>query len=141
MNMNGHLDLCGYPLIEGWLYCDAFSDQPIVLQVYIGETLIGECVADRFRKDLQEAGFGSGHCGFSFDVTEEFLSASFSETRLRFVNAPVYLVPDQFTTIVASKNLALSLTEKIAPIEEKSILITLANHSFSGNKLKTELVS
>ena len=103
MNMLGHLDLCGYPLIEGWLYCDAAQDEPIRLQIYVGATLIGECVTNRFRKDLQEAGFGTGRCGFSFTVPREHGSADFAQTRLRFADAPVFLMPDE-STVIAQRN-------------------------------------
>lgn len=105
MKILGHLDLCGYPLIEGWLFDSAAPDDTIRLQVYVGDTLIGECLTDRFRKDLQEAGYGSGHCGFSFTVPEEHKDLPFAETRLRFVDSPVYLLTDQFTVVTASAGL------------------------------------
>jgi hypothetical protein len=103
MNIRGHLDLCGYPLIEGWLHCGDAPDRPIRLQVYVGETLIGECVTDHFRKDLQEAGYGSGHCGFSFTVPEEFSALPFADTRLRFMDAPIYLLADQSTVVTGQE--------------------------------------
>jgi hypothetical protein len=99
MKLSGHLDLCGYPLIEGWLHCDVAEERPIRLQVYIDEDLVGECVADIFRKDLQEAGYGTGHCGFSFSVPQEYSAGPFAGTRLRFVDAPVYLLSDQSTVV------------------------------------------
>jgi hypothetical protein len=100
MKISGHVDLCGPELIEGWLYCDAWENEPIKLQVFMGGDLLGECVADRFRKDLQEAGFGDGRCGFSFFVPEALASSDFAETKLRLVDTPVYLLPDEFTAIL-----------------------------------------
>jgi hypothetical protein len=56
MKISGHMDLCGPDLIEGWLYSDAWDGDPIKLQVFVDDNLIGECIADQFRADLQDAG-------------------------------------------------------------------------------------
>jgi hypothetical protein len=97
MKISGHVDLCGPDLIEGWLYSDLWDDTSIKLQVYVGAELLGECTVDRFRADLQQAGFGDGRCGFSFAVPAGTLSLDFTATRLRFVDSPVYLLPDDHT--------------------------------------------
>jgi hypothetical protein len=97
MKISGHVDLCGPDLIEGWLYSDIWDDTSIKLQVYVGADLLGECTVDRFRADLQEAGFGDGRCGFSFVVPPDISSLDFTATRLRFVDSPVYLLPDDHT--------------------------------------------
>ena len=102
MKISGHLDLCGPALIEGWLHCDASPDEPIRLQVYVGATLLGECATDRFRQDLQDAGFGNGRCGFSFQIPEESGVTDFTSTRLRLVGSPVYLLPNEYTSIFRS---------------------------------------
>lgn len=103
MKMFGHLDLCSPTLIEGWLYSDDSHSEPIRLQVYVGDLLLGEVVADLFRQDLQDAGYGSGHCGFSFPVPPDLELSGLASTRLRLVNTPVYLLPTEatnFTTLV-----------------------------------------
>ena len=76
MKISGHVDLCGPELIGGWLFCNAWEGEPISLQVFVGGELIGECAVDRFRNDLQEAGFGDGRCGFSFPVPETHAGAN-----------------------------------------------------------------
>jgi len=99
MKISGHLDLCGPALIEGWLYSEAWQGEPIRLQVYVGDLLLGECTADRYRRDLQEAGFGTGNCGFSFAVSSELGLTDFSQTKLRLLESPVYLLPDDASNI------------------------------------------
>ena len=111
MKISGHLDLCGPALIEGWLYSDASYHEPIILQVYIGERLIGECAANRFREDLQSAGYGDGCCGFSFSVPEEITISAFSDTRLRLIETPVYLLPDEYTSFASASQEIVSLDE------------------------------
>lgn len=102
MEIAGHLDLCGPTLIEGWLYLEAWQDKPIGLQVYVGNQLIGECATGRFRKDLQDAGYGDGKCGFSFAVPPEFGLTTFVDTKLRLLGSPLYLLPSDHSVIANS---------------------------------------
>jgi hypothetical protein len=99
MKITGHVDLCGPELIEGWLHCDVSDGQPIKLQVYVDALLVGECIADRFRADLQTAGFGDGHCGFSFHIPADLNVIDFASTKLRLVDSPVYLLPSTDTKL------------------------------------------
>jgi hypothetical protein len=99
MKISGQLDLCGPELVEGWIYCDAESDSPIVLQIFHGEELLGECAADRFRQDLLEAGYGDGHCGFSFRLPEDHDDLDFSGIKLRILDGSVYLLPSGATSM------------------------------------------
>jgi hypothetical protein len=99
MRISGHVDLCGPELIEGWLYWDAWEGVPIRLQVFVAGELAGECVADRSRNDLQEAGLGDGQCGFSFRVPEAHASANFAATKLRLLETPMFLRPDEFSNV------------------------------------------
>jgi len=113
MKISGHVDLCGPDLIEGWLYCDAWDGQPIKLQVFVGSDLLGECVVDRYRNDLQEAGFGDGRCGFSFFVPPALATSDFADTRLRLVDTPVFLLPDEFSTIAHPTDRATGLLSNL----------------------------
>jgi hypothetical protein len=99
MKISGHMDLCGPDLIEGWLYSDAWDGDPIKLQVFVDDNLIGECIADQFRADLQDAGFGDGRCGFSFAIPADMLILDFSSAKLRLIDSPVYMLPSDDTTI------------------------------------------
>ncbi len=99
MRIAGHLDRCGPELTEGWLYADTAYGEPMTLQVYVGDRLIGECTADRFRPDLQQAGYGDGRCSFSFPIPQDVSVGDFAQTRLRFVGSPVYLLPSEDTVV------------------------------------------
>ena len=102
MKIFGHVDLCGPELIEGWLYCDNWEGGAIKMQVFLGDSLVGECVADQFRADLQDAGFGDGRCAFSFQVPETLASARFVDTKLRLIDTPVFLLPDESSNIAVA---------------------------------------
>jgi hypothetical protein len=53
--------LCGWCRRIGWL-------QPVELDVFANEILLGTTSADRFRVDLADAGIGNGSHGFAFDL-------------------------------------------------------------------------
>jgi len=99
MKISGHVDLCGPELIEGWLFSAEGDGEPIKLQVYVEDGLIGECVAYLYRPDLQEAGYGDGRCGFSFEIPDDLKDIDFSTTKLKLVETPVFLLPDEYTNV------------------------------------------
>jgi hypothetical protein len=41
-------------------------EAPVCLDIYVGGQLIGQTLASRYRKDLQQAGLGSGQHSFTF---------------------------------------------------------------------------
>jgi hypothetical protein len=52
--------LYGWCRKVGWL-------QPVELEIFANDLLIGTFPADRFREDLADAGIGNGSHGFAFD--------------------------------------------------------------------------
>ena len=61
---DGNIDRVDGSRVAGWLKARD-SDAPQVVDVYVdGVCMVAGCVADRFRSDLAEAGFGDGHFGF-----------------------------------------------------------------------------
>jgi hypothetical protein len=47
----------------GWLYGADYHARPVV-RAFLHQELIGEGVADGYRSDLEQVGFGDGRCGF-----------------------------------------------------------------------------
>jgi D-alanine transfer protein len=56
--------------ICGWAWDRENPDTPLTVEVYDKEELLGTARADLFRKDLQDAGKGTGRCGFAFPVPD-----------------------------------------------------------------------
>jgi hypothetical protein len=98
LDIAGHLDLCGPRLVEGWIFSSRDPARKIRLQVFMDGNLLGECVADRLRADLRDAGMGDGHCAFSFTIPSQSVIMDFSTIRLRVANSVLYLLPDEFTS-------------------------------------------
>jgi hypothetical protein len=103
MKISGQLDLCGPTLIEGWIYWEAFRDEPVRMQVFVGDKLIGEAIVDQFRADLRDAGYGDGHCGFSFRVPDHLQKLRFAATRMRLGDSSIYLLPNEYTSIAPAE--------------------------------------
>ncbi len=57
-------------------------------------------MANRFRQDLLDAGYGDGNSGFSFAVPMDRLVEGFDNTKLRIVDSIVYVLPDETTVFV-----------------------------------------
>ncbi|WP_419729242.1 glycosyltransferase [Lichenicola sp.] len=62
--LRGQVDVADRRSIRGWAQDDRWPDQPVSLLVTLNGTLIGRCIANRFRHDLADAGIGDGRHGF-----------------------------------------------------------------------------
>src|SRR5262245_8793143 len=66
MSLRAHIEVCDETRISGWAVSVDDPQAKLRLAVLHRGTRIGECVADRFRPDLKEAGIGDGACAFEF---------------------------------------------------------------------------
>jgi autotransporter-associated beta strand protein len=64
----GSVDTASREVIEGWAWDEAQPDEPVRLCIRANGTEIGRVVANRYRKDLAEAGIGSGRHAFQLRI-------------------------------------------------------------------------
>ena len=64
--LDGCIDHCTPTEMDGWAFDAATSDAPVPLEILVDGEVIGAAVADRFRRDLLQAGKGRGCCGFVY---------------------------------------------------------------------------
>jgi hypothetical protein len=64
--LHGHVDAFSEARIAGWACYPAHDDVPLPLTIFFDGTEVGNVLADRFRPDLEEAGYGNGCHGFEF---------------------------------------------------------------------------
>jgi hypothetical protein len=69
VSIRGSIDSLTPEGAVGWAF-EGRSGEQLVMQALCSGRIIGEAVADRFRHDLAEAGFGDGHCGFELTFYE-----------------------------------------------------------------------
>jgi hypothetical protein len=67
--LRGFVDLVSLERIEGWAQNSDHPEAPVCLDIYIDARLAGQVLANRYREDLDEAGFGSGCHAFAFTPT------------------------------------------------------------------------
>ncbi len=68
----GYIDAVTPNMISGWAKTVSWAEMvcgietPVCLDVFSGEQRIGRVLANLYRRDVQEAGYGTGHHGFEF---------------------------------------------------------------------------
>jgi hypothetical protein len=62
------LDQANSNEIVGWVFDSKRSSDHLQVQLREGDKVVATVKADEFRQDLLDAGIGSGHCGFHFDI-------------------------------------------------------------------------
>ena len=62
---HGHVDRIDEERISGWAQFKDYPDIPVSLSIYRDGQLVRTLIADQFRADLRDQGFGSGNHGFS----------------------------------------------------------------------------
>ena len=70
--------------IKGWVWNPENPEQRIELELWVDDTRLTTVVADQYRPDLEQSGFGDGRYGFSI---------SFSETLLPYARHVLHLRP------------------------------------------------
>jgi hypothetical protein len=94
--LRGGIDCVEAPWrIEGWAQDVDHPELPVVLELLLGERVIGTVLACEYRLDLDKAGFGQGRCAF-------------------FMTAPVRLKPDDLLGLRMRRvgdHAALKMTE------------------------------
>jgi hypothetical protein len=70
----GYIDVMQPGVISGWAKTVSWAEMvcgielPVCLDVFAGEQRVGRVLANLYRKDVKEAGYGTGHHGFEFLV-------------------------------------------------------------------------
>ena len=70
----GRIGLVGKTKIIGWGK-RMYSDEPVIVELYINNVFFQETLANEYRQNVFEEGkHPTGHCGYSFDLTENPLN-------------------------------------------------------------------
>jgi hypothetical protein len=78
----GYVDVYTPERISGWAQYVRYPEIPVKLAIFFDQNLIGQTVANQYRRDLEEANLGSGRHGFDFLPQRDlFLSAEFIEVK------------------------------------------------------------
>jgi GT2 family glycosyltransferase/glycosyltransferase involved in cell wall biosynthesis len=79
----GFIDAMSTDLIRGWAWDATTPNEPIAIEVLDGETIVLKLMADLYRPDLHEAGFGDGRHGFIIVTPGAIFTKSHHKLRIR----------------------------------------------------------
>ena len=68
--LRGFVDRVTPHVIEGWAQNAEYPEAPVCLDIFAGNRLIGQVLANQYREDLAHAGPGSGRHAFAFSLTQ-----------------------------------------------------------------------
>lgn len=96
--VRGVLDKISGLMVDGWAANPDMPGQPVTIEIYADERLLGTTAAFMFRTDLAQAGLGTGHHHFSFQLPPELfdgddhvISARVQGTSQNLENSPMHL--------------------------------------------------
>ncbi|WP_284944117.1 Hint domain-containing protein [Acidisoma cladoniae] len=82
--LRGSLDaIRDHRIIEGWAQDTQHPETPVLLEVLLGNEVIGTVLACDYRADLEAAGFSRGRCAFFFAAPVDILPTTADAIHLR----------------------------------------------------------
>lgn len=104
--LQGHIDLVSAPwTIEGWALDADNPELPVLLDVLIGDRVIGTFLACDYRSDLADAGLGRGRCAFFLKSPVRLRPETLGSVRIRRASdhSEIFMTPDCIAALEGSK--------------------------------------
>jgi hypothetical protein len=96
----GGLDRCSEQLVRGWACNPEFPDQPMAVDIFLGDAFQGTALANRPRNDLRQLGDKYAQSGFLFrfpksvflpESSDTFVSVRFHNTDIELDHSPWFI--------------------------------------------------
>jgi hypothetical protein len=96
----GGLDRCSEQLVRGWACNPEFPDQPMAVDIFLGDAFQGTTLANRPRNDLRKLGDKFAQSGFLFrfpksvflpESSDTFVSVRFHNTDIELDHSPWFI--------------------------------------------------
>ncbi len=84
--LRGHVDIATAQEIKGWAWDAAAPERGVPVELVQGGVVMARTTASLMRKDLLDAGVGTGLYGFAFRLGETVLPFSHNRLRVRFAD-------------------------------------------------------
>lgn len=88
--IQGHVDAVDDGIARGWVRDRGQPAGPLTVRARIGTRVIGRTVASEFRRDLADAGYGDGNCGFRLALNALGLDGLTGEVVIEVEAEPAY---------------------------------------------------
>ncbi len=89
--LQSNVDSTDWTGIKGWIWNPGEPGKRVALELFDGDAPLTMILADQYRPDLEQAGFGDGRYGFSIAFSESLLPYARHVLHLRPVDAVVEL--------------------------------------------------
>ncbi|MEK6288853.1 MAG: glycosyltransferase [Acidobacteriota bacterium] len=110
----GYHDIGDCEIIHGWAWDSNHPDLPLEVDIYDGDRLLATVTADEYRKDLHDAGKGSGEHAFSYRVP-----ASLRDGRAHSIRVRVALTDFDLGSTPKEINCELQIVADIRALKNK----------------------
>jgi hypothetical protein len=96
----GGLDRCSEQIVRGWACNPEFPDQPMAVDIFLGDAFQGTALANRPRNDLRQLGDKFARSGFLFrfpksvflpESSDTFVSVRFHNTDIELDHSPWFI--------------------------------------------------
>jgi hypothetical protein len=81
--LEGAVDRADWSRVAGWAHDRANPGRPVELEVLVDSRVVARVMANRYRADLEKAGFGDGRCGFDIELPEALSPRSHHSIEVR----------------------------------------------------------
>jgi glycosyltransferase involved in cell wall biosynthesis len=82
----GHVDIISRQEIKGWAHDVSDAERSVVVELVEGDIVLARTTANIMRKDLADAGVGTGRYGFAFILGEHVFPFARHRLRVRFAD-------------------------------------------------------
>ena len=112
MNIRGSIDRLDSEFIKGWITCEEAPELKVILEVWLGNNLLGHVAADQFRPDLAQSDIGDGHCSFSFQLPTFIPDSQLNQLKLKLINSDIVWLPKNMPSVAAAPAAETAATPK-----------------------------
>ncbi len=91
MLVKGNVEQFNRRTVSGWLTLERDPDSKLMLELVLDEHAIQVAAADRYRPDLEQAGWAGGNCAFEFYMEPPLTEAEVDRVKLRIAGSALYL--------------------------------------------------
>ena len=95
-HLKGNIDALNNRSLSGWIVDESDLDRSVEFEVFCDSAKVGEGVADNFREDLVNVGYGNGRHGFLVGLSSKIFSPGHHELTLRHKGTGALIATNNF---------------------------------------------
>lgn len=133
ISIQGNLEGVQQGCVFGWVYEETNPGDPVLVDIYDGERLIGSCYANEYRADLEDAGIADGNCAFNFLLPDDLFDGmsheltAVAQVSKNLIGSVTSVIPIFATTAIKSLQLGAirGLINLDAGVDSDSLVVEL----------------